>query len=154
MDEVEAPGQRTQSEQEERAQEEHRVLKKIRSRSAAVASEWQPPDIHPVERLSRGFVPGFPEAYELDVHAFIDEDFGRPTRSIIRGVIREEQDGGSSSTQAGACRETVVLRGTICRIVLGDCEHGGYELPSMLLAIDSCRVKLRRSASWAFCCRL
>ena len=62
--------------------------------SAAVASEWQPPDIHPVERLSRGFVPGFPEAYELDVHAFIDEDFGRPTRSIIRGVIREEQDGG------------------------------------------------------------
>src|SRR5262249_13022289 len=90
VDEIEAPGQRTHGEQEERDQEERRVLKTIPDRSAAVASKWEPLDVDPVEGFSRAFLRGFPEADELDLHAFVDKGFGRPTWSVIVRVIREE----------------------------------------------------------------
>jgi hypothetical protein len=77
MDERVAPSQRTKSEKKERAEDECGILEEIGRGSAAAPLERQPQDVDSVECLSRGFVCGCLETDELDVHAFVDERFGR-----------------------------------------------------------------------------
>jgi hypothetical protein len=100
MDQCEAPPQRTDAENEERAEDERRILKEIRQWSAAAPLEPKPEDVYSLERLSRGFVVRVSEAYELDMHACVDERLRRAPWSWVRGVIGEQKYGGALPAQA------------------------------------------------------
>jgi hypothetical protein len=72
--------------------------------------ERKPPDVDTVEHLSQRLLSGLPETYELDVHALVDERFGRPSWPGVGRVIGEQEDGGAPSTQGGTGRARAAPR--------------------------------------------
>ncbi len=87
MYEVEALSHRTRGEDKEGGCNERRVLREIRHGSATVPLERKPEDVNAPEDLTGRFLSRFPQANELDVHAFANQCLSGSSRPHIGGIV-------------------------------------------------------------------